>query len=67
VTAPGEQIWTESEGVCTCDDEWIDCTVHVRCDENCRALTAPESGQEWRATAEHWRSHGFLGGCSHGH
>lgn len=39
---------------------------HVVCDSlECRALKDPQTLDEWRDAAEHWRSHSCLGGCSH--
>ena len=52
---------------CRCDDEWDECTVHVACDEDCRAPADPVTLAEWRAAAVHWRTHSFTAGCSHGH
>jgi hypothetical protein len=42
------------------------CSVHVNCDEGCKALTDPQTEAELRAALEHWRSHSYLNGCSHG-
>lgn len=41
-------------------------TVYVGCDLPCFALRDPSSEEELRAALEHWRSHGYLHGCSHG-
>jgi hypothetical protein len=43
-----------------------DC-AYVECDRpDCRALRAPSALDEWKAAAEHWRTHRWLAGCSHG-
>jgi hypothetical protein len=47
-------------------DEMPECLVHVDCDENCRALTDPQTVEELKAALTHWRSHPYLCGCSHG-
>lgn len=39
---------------------------YVECDEDCRALTDPQTAEEIKAAYEHWRGHGYLNGCSHG-
>lgn len=40
---------------------------YVPCDlDDCRAKVAPETIEEWRQARDHWRDHGYLGGCSHG-
>lgn len=39
---------------------------HVHCDTNCKALANPVTVDELRAAVEHWRSHEYTGGCSHG-
>ena len=54
------------EGGCTCDDEWVDCDVHVQCDEDCRAPQRPTTSEEFEAAWRHWYSHEVTGGCSHG-
>lgn len=52
---------------CLCDDEWVDeCPQHVSCDAGCKALQDPETLDEWKAAAEHWQSHSYTAGCSHG-
>lgn len=38
----------------------------VYCEANCGALDDPQTLEELRAALEHWRSHGFMSGCSHG-
>jgi hypothetical protein len=38
----------------------------VSCDDFCGAKKEPETLEEYKATLEHYRDHGFLGGCSHG-
>lgn len=39
----------------------------VSCDDNCGALDAPgEDVEELKKTLEHYKSHSYLGGCSHG-
>jgi hypothetical protein len=51
------------------DDEyaWPACEEHVRCDEKCGALQEPgDSIEELKKALEHWRSHSYLAGCSHG-
>jgi hypothetical protein len=48
------------------------CTTHelctyVPCDLlSCRALNSPQTLEQWREAAEHWRTHHYLHGCSHG-
>lgn len=38
----------------------------VGCDDRtCEAKDKPETPDEWRAAAEHWRRHSYLHGCSH--
>jgi hypothetical protein len=40
---------------------------YVSCDDDdCRALDDPQTLEEWRAAAEHWREHSLYHGCSHG-
>lgn len=40
---------------------------YVACDDlRCMALKTPDTREEWRDAAEHWRSHRYLCGCSHG-
>jgi hypothetical protein len=51
---------------CACDDEWIDCDIHVRCDTDCRAPQRPTTSAEFEAAWQHWRNHEVTGGCSHG-
>jgi len=48
-------------------DEMPECEVHVDCDQRCKALTDPQTIDELKAALEHWRSHQYLCGCSHGH
>lgn len=38
----------------------------IPCDQECGAPLDPATAEEWRAAAEHWRSHPYLSGCSHG-
>ncbi len=49
---------------CTCEDNYIECEVHVDCE--CKALREPETFEEYKAAYEHWKSHSRYGGCSHG-
>jgi hypothetical protein len=42
------------------------CELHVDCDQRCKALTNPQTVEELRAALNHWRSHDYLSGCSHG-
>lgn len=59
---------------CEHDLDWWDadyyegtpCDIHVDCDERCKALTDPQTVEELRAALEHWKSHSYLSGCSHG-
>lgn len=52
---------------CLCDDEWAtECPQHVSCDIGCKALNEPRAAEEWVDAAKHWRSHEYIGGCSHG-
>lgn len=55
-TAPAE--------VCRCGFD--PCKIHVSCDDNCGALTNPQTVEELRAALVHWRDHDHLSGCSHG-
>lgn len=37
------------------------------CDQDdCQAVHDPQTLEELRATLEHWRDHGYYGGCAHG-
>lgn len=38
----------------------------VTCDEGCGAFQEPRTLDEYKAAYEHWWSHEYLGGCSHG-
>lgn len=41
--------------------------VYVPCDSvACRAKQQPQTLEEYGAALDHWRSHQYLGGCSHG-
>lgn len=41
--------------------------LYVPCDDiNCRAKEAPDTREEWRDAAIHWRRHRYMSGCSHG-
>ncbi len=52
---------------CKCDSEYPwECSLHVTCDERCKALNEPQSIDELHAALEHWRKHSNLSGCSHG-
>ncbi|MCW2902240.1 MAG: hypothetical protein JWO67_4505 [Streptosporangiaceae bacterium] len=37
----------------------------VDCDDHCGAKLAPETLEEALAAVAHWKSHGYLSGCSH--
>ena len=54
---------------CTCDEgdefDYRYCELHVSCDADCRALVEPFYPEEIRKALDHWRRHGWLGGCSH--
>jgi len=58
---------------CECyDDEGVfdrynGCTVHVSCDSNCQALLEPVTLEETQKALTHYKTHGYLSGCSHGH
>lgn len=39
---------------------------HVQCDERCEALLQPVTLEETQAALEHWKTHDFMYGCSHG-
>lgn len=40
---------------------------YVACDDvNCRAKQFPDTLEEWKAAATHWRYHHVNYGCSHG-
>jgi len=52
-------------------DEWgdrfLDGRELVGCDEEqCLAYKEPKTFEEYKAAYEHWRSHNYLCGCSHG-
>lgn len=48
------------------DIEEHDCP-YVPCDQaECRAKEHPQGEEELRAAVEHWRTHRYLHGCSHG-
>ena len=56
---------------CVCDDaldsvHQPECPIHVDCDQKCRALIDPATLKECKDALDHWRSHGYLHGCSHG-
>lgn len=38
----------------------------VGCDEACGAFNAPRTLEEYKVALEHWKSHEYLYGCSHG-
>ena len=44
----------EKQGLAECDDP------------DCFARLEPQTLAEYRVAVEHWRSHSYLGGCSHG-
>ena len=37
----------------------------VDCDDDCLAFDEPQGEFEVKQAYKHWRSHGYLGGCSH--
>ena len=43
------------------------CKIHVSCDLDCGALLDPVTPNEIEDAYRHWRRHGWLRGCSHGH
>lgn len=56
---------TPAEAARMCAD-LHDCPF-VACDsETCRTLKNPITLSDWKAAAEHWRSHYLMHGCSHG-
>ena len=38
----------------------------VPCDDECKAKENPETLEEYEATLDHYKYHGYLHGCSHG-
>lgn len=55
----------------TADDRARVCANHgcryVACDSlRCLALKEPNTREEWREAAEHWKNHHLMSGCSHG-
>jgi hypothetical protein len=41
--------------------------LYVDCDSaDCRALKDPRTLEEWRDAANHWKTHRYMHGCSHG-
>lgn len=42
------------------------CSLHVDCDMICKALREPVTTEEVAVALEHWESHSYLAGCSHG-
>lgn len=38
----------------------------VECDGSCKAKENPETLEEYKATLDHYKNHGWLSGCSHG-
>ena len=38
----------------------------VQCDDDCGALANPQTIEQYRATLDHWETHSYLCGCSHG-
>ena len=41
--------------------------LFVPCDDlSCRALKSPATKLDWEIATEHWRSHRYMHGCSHG-
>lgn len=63
--APTDAWRTDEDGLDVMPDP--DVTGVVNCDQNCGAPNDPGTAKELRAAYEHWRFHGFLGACSHGH
>lgn len=59
------ECWTDEDAA----DHAPECPVrvHVNCDKECKALQRPVTIAETRAALEHWKNHGWLSGCSHGH
>lgn len=56
--------------MCNCKpgikNSYEECEDHVPCDAGCMALREPQTTEQWRAAAFHWRDHPYLSGCSHG-
>tara|TARA_Y100000310_G_C19951493_1_gene477058 strand:- start:35 stop:247 length:213 start_codon:yes stop_codon:yes gene_type:complete len=46
--------------------ECPDTETFVACDDACRALDNPTTIDELEKALEHWRSHSWCAGCSHG-
>jgi hypothetical protein len=66
--AVAEPVRPRIDYPCLCGDEWAtECPQHVSCDIGCKALNEPYAAEEWKAAAQHWRSHEHIAGCSHGH
>ncbi len=46
---------------------WLtDDVARVPCDDHCGAKEEPQTYEEALATVAHYKSHGYLSGCSHG-
>lgn len=55
---------------CPCDSDepyrTLDCDEHVNCDVVCKAKNEPKTFEDYIKAYVHWKSHGFINGCSHG-
>ena len=46
---------------------WSHECLYVNCDsDDCKALVNPETEDQLREALEHWKTHSYLRGCSHG-
>lgn len=65
-TYPGADCWHEA--LCATGDHRLCMRSRavVDCDEGCGAFQEPETLDEYKAALEHWMSHHYLHGCSHG-
>lgn len=54
----------EMNSECRCEEQ--ECELHVRCDDNCRALLEPITLEDCKRSLEHWIKHRVNSGCSHG-
>lgn len=45
-------------------DDFGDCDVHVKCDDDCQALEKPTNLEEALATLRHYETHSWLHACA---
>jgi hypothetical protein len=48
------------------ETQTVDERATVDCDEGCGAFKEPQTLDEYKAALDHWRTHDYLCGCSHG-